>query len=91
MKQAEQADIFEQALLSHAEMCYSVALALTHDPKRAQELARRVLTGAWQLRNSANGREDIKRKLLTALRRRHLKDCIAIRADENKMALAECT
>lgn len=73
-KQAEPAEVFEQVLLSHAEMCYSVALALTRNPERAQELARQVLTGAWHLRDSAQSRDNIKKKLLTALRQRFLQD-----------------
>ena len=73
-KLAKQSEVFEQILLSHAEMCYSVALALTRDPDRAQELARHVLTDAWHLRESAEGRAHIKKKLLTGLRQRFLLD-----------------
>ena len=74
MKQAEQAEAFEEALISYAEMCYSVALALTRNPDRAQDLARHVLTWAWTLRDSANGKKDIKTKLRIAVRKRFLKD-----------------
>ena len=74
MNKVEQAEIFEQVLLSHTEMCYSVALTLTRDPDRAQELARQVLTDAWHLRESAEGRAHIKNKLLTGLRQRFLLD-----------------
>jgi len=72
MKQARLAETFEQVLLSHAEMCYSVALALTRNPHRAQDLARHVLTWAWHLRDSADGEKDIKKKLLEVLRERFL-------------------
>ena len=88
MKQTEPAQVFEQVLLSHADMCFSVALALTRDPEQAQELARQVLTGAWRLRNSARGREDVKKKLLTALRRRYQKDCLGVRTVVNGAAFA---
>jgi DNA-directed RNA polymerase specialized sigma24 family protein len=88
-KQTEPAEVFEQVLLSHAEMCYSVALALTRNPEHAQELARRILTGAWQLRDSAAGRKDIKMKLLAALRKRYLKDRCEARAVDNEAAFAE--
>lgn len=74
MKQAEQADAFEQVLLSHTEMCYSVAFALTRNPVRARNLTRNVLTWAWHLRRSADSGKDIKKKLLTALRETFLKD-----------------
>ncbi len=85
----EQAEAFEQVLLAHAEMCYSVALALTRDPEQAQELAGRVLTRAWCLRNSARGRESIKTKLLTALRGKYLKDRLDAGAAGNEAGFAE--
>ncbi len=75
MKQAEQADAFEQILLSHTEMCFSVALALTRNPVRARNLTRNVLTWAWHLRGRADSDKDIKKKLLTTLRESFLKDC----------------
>ncbi len=72
MKQTQEA--FEHVLLSHTEMCYSVALAMTRDPVRAQNLTRNVLTWAWHLRASADREKHIKIKLLIALRKRFLKD-----------------
>lgn len=72
MKQAEHAKAFEEILVSYAEMCYSVAFALTRNPHRAQDLARHVLTWAWHLRDSADGGKDIEKKLLKALRDRFL-------------------
>ena len=72
--QTEQAEAFEGVLLSYAEMCYSVAFALTRNPERAQDLARHVLTWAWGRRDSADGQKDIKRKLLEVLRERFLQD-----------------
>ena len=74
MKQAERVDTFEQVLLSYTKMCYSVALALTRNPARAQDLTRNVLTWAWHLRGSEEGEKDIKKKLLIALRKRFLSD-----------------
>jgi len=72
MKQAEHAEAFEEVLISHAEMCYSVAFALTRNPHRAQDLARHVLTWAWHLRDSARAEKDIKKKLLKVLRERFM-------------------
>jgi hypothetical protein len=66
-------DTFEQVLLSYAEMCYSVAVALTGNPHRAQDLARHVLTQAWHLRDRADGGKDIKKKLQEALRKQFLR------------------
>ncbi len=74
MKQAEQAETFEQVLRSHAQMCYSVAFALTRNPHRAQDLARHALTWAWHLRDSPDSKKDIKKKLLEVLRERFLQD-----------------
>jgi DNA-directed RNA polymerase specialized sigma24 family protein len=74
MKQTEQVDTFEQVLLSYTEMCYSVALALTRNPGRAQNLTRNVLTWAWHLRGSTDGEKNIKKKLLIAMRKTFLKD-----------------
>jgi DNA-directed RNA polymerase specialized sigma24 family protein len=84
--QTEQPDLLEQVLLSHAEMCYSVALSLTRDPERAQDLARQLLTGAWRLRDRAHGRKELKRNLLSAFREKILKDRRAARADGNEEA-----
>lgn len=73
-KQAEQTETSEQVLLSYVEMCYSVALALTRDPNRAEGLARSVLAEAWHLRDTVLDKKDIKRNLLTALRKNFLND-----------------
>lgn len=43
LKQTQQADRFGQLLLSHVDMCYSVALALTRNPYDARNLSREVL------------------------------------------------
>ena len=72
MKQAETAEAFEEVLISYAEMCYSVAFALTRNPHRAQDLAKYVLTWAWHLPDSAHGKKDIKKQLLEVLRERFL-------------------
>ncbi len=71
-QQVKQLEGFEQVLLSYAEMCYSVAFALTRNPRRAQDLARYALTRAWLLRATAAGRKDIKHTLLKTLRERFL-------------------
>jgi len=90
MKQAEQVEAFEQVLLSYTEMCYSVALALTRNPDRAQDLTRNVLMWAWHLRGSADGEKDIKKKLLIALRKTFLKDyCQAPCGFENEAMCGE--
>ena len=68
----KQAVNFERVLLSHVEMCYSVALALTHNPSAACNLTRDVLAWAWNLRDSAGFKTGIKMKLLTALRERFI-------------------
>jgi DNA-directed RNA polymerase specialized sigma24 family protein len=72
MNQVKHTETFDEVLLSHVEMCYSVALALTCNPHRAQDLASHVLTRAWRLRDNLDGKKDIKRTLLKALRRRFL-------------------
>ncbi|MFA6242990.1 MAG: hypothetical protein WC655_18765 [Candidatus Hydrogenedentales bacterium] len=72
MNQAVPAESFEQILLSHVDMCYSVALALTRNPSDAIELTRDVVMWAWLRRDSADGGSRIKRKLLSALRERFL-------------------
>ncbi len=66
----------EQVLLSHVEMCYSVALALTRDPILGQRLARATLLWAWQRQAAAGelGGGDIKMALLRELRSRFLRD-----------------
>ena len=90
MKQAEHAKGFEEVLISYAEMCYSVAFALTRNPDRAQDLARHVLTWAWHLRDSADGEKGIKRKLLKVLRERFLQYYCQVPCSlRNEAALAE--
>ena len=90
VKQAKRAEAFEQVLLSYAEMCYSVALALTRNPRRAQNLARYVLTWAWHLRESADAENGIKKKLLKVLRERFLQYyCQVPRMPRNEAVLAE--
>ncbi len=66
----------EQVLLAHVEMCYSVALALTHDPASGQRLARATLLWAWQrqMERGNLGGGDVKMALLRDLRRRFLRD-----------------
>lgn len=78
-QQAKHTDVFEQVLLSYAEMCYSVALALTRDSRQAQELATRALTWAWHRRDSADAARDIKKTLLKALREQFLQHYASFR------------
>lgn len=70
MRKSEPAESFEQILLDHVNMCYSVALALTRDPYDARELTQEVLTWAWHFRDTENSSAGIKMKLLRALRER---------------------
>ncbi len=72
MRKPDPAESFEQILLDHVGMCYSVALTLTRDAYDARELTQEVVTWAWHLRGTANGTTGIKMKLLTALRERAL-------------------
>lgn len=64
---------FEQVLLSNAEMCYSVALALTRNPGRALALAKETLLWAWHLDGGEWDAGGIKRKLLSELRGRYMR------------------
>ena len=64
---------FEQVLLSHVELCYSVGFALTRDPNRAAALAKEVLLWAWRNEGGAWDAASIKRVLLSELRDRHLR------------------
>ncbi len=64
----------EQLLLSHLELCYSVALALTRNVNLALALTKDTLLWAWQ-RNDGSWDEDImKKSLLRELRDRYLRD-----------------
>jgi DNA-directed RNA polymerase specialized sigma24 family protein len=72
MKQAEQAESFEQVLLSYVDLCYSVALTMTRDPNNAQDLTRDVVSWAWHLRDKEDAHAEIKMKLLSALRARYI-------------------
>lgn len=74
MTRKTQAEVFEQVLLSYAEMCYAVALALTHDRDDARDLALEVLTETWNLRQKANVKKHIKCTLLVALRKKFLEE-----------------
>ncbi len=63
----------EGILLSYAELCYSVSLALTHNPGNARELSENVLTWAWHRYSHDEGKTVTKRELLNRLRERYLK------------------
>jgi DNA-directed RNA polymerase specialized sigma24 family protein len=64
---------FERVLLSHVELCYSVALALTQDPNRAAKLAKETLSWAWQRSGGAQDADAIKMTLLSELRDRYVR------------------
>jgi DNA-directed RNA polymerase specialized sigma24 family protein len=74
IKQDKHTEAFEQLLLSYSEMCYSVALALTHNPEDAGDLTREVLICAWHRRDADDATIGIKSQLLTALRKSFLHD-----------------
>lgn len=74
MKNERHAEAFDHILLSYVEMCYAVALALTHDPDDARDLARKVLLREWHLRDRADAAKDMKSHLLIALRQKYLED-----------------
>ena len=78
----------EQVLLSHVDLCYSVALALTRDPACGQRLARETLLWAWQRQMEAGplGGGDIKMALLRDLRSRFLNDFCPARGAGDRSA-----
>lgn len=69
MKQAKNAEAFEQLLFSYVEMCYAVALVLTHDRDDAQDLTREVLSEVWQRRDMEDAATNIKCTLLFTMRK----------------------
>ncbi len=88
--QTRQLDSFESVLLSYAEMCYSVAFALTRNPQRAEDLAKHALTQVWHLRNGVGGRNAVKKALLSALRERFLQYyCHVPRAFRNEARIGK--
>ncbi len=64
---------FERALLSHVDLCYSVALALSHDPNGAVALVKETLQWAWQCNEGARNADTMKMALLRELRTRYLR------------------
>ena len=60
----------EALLLSYVPMSFTVALALTKHKIRARDLARDVLTWAWNADDSIVLSPDFKMKLLSQLRLR---------------------
>lgn len=67
------ANELEWILLSYAELCYSVSLALTHNPGNARELSENVLTWAWHRYRHDVDKAVTKQMLLNRLRERYLK------------------
>jgi len=65
---------FEQALLSHLEMCYSVALTLTRNMSQALALTKDTLLWAWELDGEPRNAGAMKMALLSELRSRYLRD-----------------
>lgn len=74
MKQAAQSEAFEQVLLDHVDLCYSVALALTQHPRDAQNLTRNVVSTVWQRFESTGNTTGIKLVLLSELHSKFLRD-----------------
>lgn len=72
IKKEKHSETFNEVLLSYVEMCYTVALALTHDRDSARDLAWEVLSEAWHLRDGKEVEADLKSNLLFALRRRFI-------------------
>lgn len=72
MNQQEHKQNNEQDMILYTELCYSVALALTRDPEEAKNLALCTLNSTWHLHDRPESRNEIKMKLLTALRARYL-------------------
>ncbi|MDZ4858736.1 MAG: hypothetical protein SGI88_07110 [Candidatus Hydrogenedentes bacterium] len=61
---------FEQLLLSHVPLCFSVALRLTNNREHARSVTRDVLTRAWELSDQPDLHRSIKPRLLAMLRKR---------------------
>ena len=64
----------EQVVLSHLELCYSVALLLTRDVNLALALTKDTLLGALQRKDGSLDSETVKRALMSALRDRYVRD-----------------
>jgi len=63
---------FERALAAHVGFCYSVALELTSNPRRARRLAGETLRWAWQAHENQWDAADLKAALLSDLHERFL-------------------
>ena len=74
MKQTARGEEFEKVLLCYVETCYSVALALTRDAHKAEELAHDVLARAWRLGAKLGSSRGVKMELLGMLRKRFIKN-----------------
>ena len=76
MLQTDRAQEFEQALLAHVKLCYTVASGLTGNAADARRLTREVLSRAWRLRAELwTDREPaIKAYLLSAVREQYLRE-----------------
>lgn len=89
---SEHAEAFDDALLTHAEMCYAVAFTLTEDPHAAQQLARRTLIAAWHRHDESGIEENLKSVLLTTMREWFRECCSEVpRGPENTRTLAKGT
>ncbi len=74
LTQEKQEETFETRLLSYVEVCYAVALALTHNPDDARNLTREVLEWAWNLPDHEDAGRNIKTKLLMMTRKKFIED-----------------
>jgi hypothetical protein len=63
---------FGRLLLTHVELCYAVALELTRDSRRAEDLARETLLWAWKNQWGLSDAAAIRMFLLRELRGRFL-------------------
>lgn len=74
LKLEKQTEAFETLLLSYVDMCYAVALALTHNPNDAHTLTRDVLEWAWNRLDRKDAEKNIKMKLLMMMRWKFIED-----------------
>ena len=74
LKPDKQTEAFETLLLSYVDMCYAVALALTHNHADAKDLTLEVLEWAWQIRNREDAAKSIKKTLLAAMRQQFIEN-----------------
>ncbi len=74
MKQVIDAKKFERILFSCEEMCYSISLALSDNQDDALDLEREIMECLWNLMDSEDGKNKIKRKIIKVLHKRFQED-----------------